>query len=110
MGVRARAKVNYLACEKICVPYEASLSLDLAPGVTGPGDGAAKIAAFAARVPAIVTEGAAANAPLRVTGARLLRRAAGFDLEVLASGTAPLTAPDILVEGPRELRFGPPQR
>jgi suppressor for copper-sensitivity B len=105
--VRARAKVNYLACEKICIPYEASLSLDLSPGVAGAGEGAAQIAAFAARVPAVIGNGAAA--PLRVGGARLLRRKGGFDLEILASAAAPLVTPDILVEGPRELRFGLPR-
>jgi suppressor for copper-sensitivity B len=108
-GVRARAKVNYLACEKICIPYEASLNLDLVPGVAGAGEGAAQLAAFAARVPAAVT-GNIAAAPLRVGSARLLRRSkGGFDLEVLASASVPLVTPDILVEGPRGLRFGLPQ-
>ena len=106
--VRLRAKVAYLACEKICIPYDASLSLDLGPGAGTDAGGRALIARYAARVPVVVS-GDKAEAPIRVKRARLLRGDDGFALEVLASGAAPLAAPDILVEGPRELRFGLPR-
>jgi suppressor for copper-sensitivity B len=66
-AVRLRAKVAYLTCDDICVPYEATLALDL-PAAGGPTKGigallpgigaattreAALIQRYAARVPAV---------------------------------------------------------
>jgi suppressor for copper-sensitivity B len=113
--VRLRAKVSYLVCEKICIPYDAMLALDLpatpapgpAPGAAG-DDAAQRISAFLARVPGRVTAGDP-DATLSVTRAALISDRAGLWLEVLARSAQPLTAPEIMVEGPPALRFGAPQ-
>jgi len=105
--VRLRAKVNYLACEKICVPYEAAFALDLAPGMSAPVETAA-IAAFRARVPQRKAADDA-TAPLMVTRAGFVSDRAGLWLEVLSRSAAPLGRPEIMVEGPPALRFGAPR-
>ncbi|MFM2128463.1 MAG: hypothetical protein RL477_9, partial [Pseudomonadota bacterium] len=105
--VSLRAKVSYLVCEKICIPYDASLALDLSPDAAG-GDEAGDLAAFRARVPPRVTAGDAAAA-LSVTRAALVSDRGGLWLEVLARSAAPLARPEIMVEGPPALRFGPPR-
>jgi suppressor for copper-sensitivity B len=105
--VRLRARVNYLACEKICVPYEATFALDLAPGLSAPVETAA-IGAFRARVP----QRKAANdarAPLLVTRADFVSDRSGLWLDVLAKSATPLGRPEIMVEGPPALRFGAPR-
>ncbi len=108
--VRLRAKVNYLICEKICIPYEAALALDLpaAGAALAPDDAATRIAAFDARVPPRLNPGAA-KAALSVTRATLVSERSGLWLEVLARSAEPLRHPDIMVEGPPALRFGPPR-
>ncbi len=49
MGLRL--KVNYLVCEKVCIPYSANLSLDLPAGAAGPSEFAQLIDRYASRVP-----------------------------------------------------------
>ena len=45
------AVVNYLACEQICVPFTAELTLELPPGPAGPSVFGGLIADYQARVP-----------------------------------------------------------
>lgn len=110
--VLLRAKVSYLVCEKICIPYDATLALDLPrPDATGgaAGDDAAqRIDAYLARVPGRVTAGDP-DAALSVTRAALVSDRNGLWLEVLARSAQRLTTPEIMVEGPPALRFGMPQ-
>ena len=110
--VLLRAKVSYLVCEKICIPYDATLALDLPrPDATGgaAGDDAAqRIDAYLARVPGRVTAGDP-DAALSVTRAALVSDRNGLWLEVLARSAQRLTTPEIMVEGPPALRFGVPQ-
>jgi suppressor for copper-sensitivity B len=108
MPVKLRAKINYLACEKICIPYDADLSLDLAMGSGQEGAHGARIAAFAAQVPQRLEKGDA-RAPMNVTSTALVRDRGGLSLEVLARYRTSAVSPDILVEGPRGLRFGVPR-
>jgi suppressor for copper-sensitivity B len=107
-AVKLRAKVNYLACEKICIPYDASLTLELAPGSGIEGAQAARIAGFAAQVPTRI-EKDDARAPMNVASATLVRDRTGLSLEVLARYRTAAVHPDMLVEGPRGLRFGVPR-
>jgi suppressor for copper-sensitivity B len=111
--VRLRAKVSYLVCEKICIPYDATLALDLPPTAaagpaTGDDEAARRIDAFLARVPGRVAAGDP-DATLSVTRAALVSDRAGLWLEVLARSAQALNAPEIMVEGPPALRFGAPQ-
>ncbi|MDX1484968.1 MAG: protein-disulfide reductase DsbD family protein [Alphaproteobacteria bacterium] len=102
-----RAEVRYLVCEKICIPYEARLALDLEAGAgeAAPGHAAA-IERHAARVPRRLAGAEAAAAPMSVTRARLLRDGERLTVEVLARSRDGFAAPRLLVEGPRPLRFG----
>jgi suppressor for copper-sensitivity B len=111
--VRLRARVSYLVCEKICIPYDATLVLDLpAAAAAGPATGgeeaARRIDAFLARVPGRVAAGDP-DATLSVTRAALVSDRAGLWLEVLSRSAQALAAPEIMVEGPPALRFGAPQ-
>lgn len=106
--IRLRVKASYLVCEQICIPYESDLALDLAPGQTAAVEEAAAIADFRARVPPRLV-GAGSGADLSVTRAALVQDRGGLWLEVLARSARPFTRPEIMVEGPPALRFGPPR-
>ena len=102
-----RARVTYLVCEKICIPYEARLTLDLSPGVgTAAPRHAAVIERYSRQVPRRIVSDAAARAPFSVVRARLLKDKAGVNLEVLARSRDGFAVPDLLVEGPRPFLFG----
>ncbi len=108
-GLALDGHLSYLACEKICIPYEAELSLDVpaAGGDAQPTAFAARIAAFATRVPPRI-DGRVDSSPLAVTHAALVRGRDGLSLEVLARADRPFGNPEVLVEGPSTLRFGAP--
>lgn len=98
-----RARVEYLTCEEICVPVEADLVLALPAGPAEPTAEAHQIARYAARVPA--TGGGAGMDVESIA----LAAGAKPRLVVEASSQVPFVAPDLFVEGPRELVFSPPQ-
>lgn len=98
--VHLRAKLRYLVCEQICIPYEHDLTLDLPAGTAGVGGDAALISRYQALVP---DEGAKARFTLRDV------RVKGSDLLIsLRSDGAPLLNPDAVVEGPDGLYFNKP--
>jgi suppressor for copper-sensitivity B len=102
-----RAHVRYLVCEKICIPYDARLALDLEGGPgTGTFDHGVAIARYSGLVPRKIDAVDAERAPLAVTKSRLFKGPKGLTLEVLARALDGFTAPRLLVEGPRPLRFG----
>lgn len=94
--VRLRAEVDYASCEKVCIPYHASLDLTLPPGLAVPGPEASLIAEAAAKVP-----GSLSRASLQLLSATVsVPDGATPSLAVtLASDAGPLTAPDLFVEG-----------
>jgi suppressor for copper-sensitivity B len=98
-----RAAVKYLVCEKVCIPYKASLALDLPAGAAAPSDFAQLIDRFASRVPG---DGSAHG--LKLVSAE----AAGTDthpqLIVKIDSALPLQHPDLIVEGPAGLYFPAP--
>ena len=97
------AEVGYAACKDICVPYHASFALDLPAGPASPAPETILIAAARARVP-----GDLQAAHLELTGIVV----AGDGSPVLAirlvSTGAPLHAPDLFVEGTKNVSFGRP--
>jgi suppressor for copper-sensitivity B len=101
--VRLRAHVSYLVCETLCVPAEATLALDLAAPPGAPTAHAATIARFYRRVPSRAPQAFA------VDHALLTQNNDGLVLEVAVRARAPMTKPDVFVEGPRQLRFGRPR-
>src|SRR5215470_8029508 len=98
--VQLRAAVDYLVCEKICVPRHADLALDLPSGAGGPSAFVQLIDRWRARVP-----GDGAGQGLAITG---VAPGAGT-LEVTARADVPFTTPDLIVEGPVGLHFAAPK-
>lgn len=99
-----RLKVDYLVCEKICIPHSANLSLDLPAGPAGPTEFAQLIDRYASRVPG---DGAA-------HGLHLISAEAGGDeaeprLVVAVESALPFDHPDLIVEGPGGLYFPAPR-
>jgi len=107
-AVMLRAKLEYLLCDKICIPYESTLALDLPAGTAAPTEHAKSVAAYAAKVPRLI-DGAGPGATLFVEHAALTPERGGVMLEVLARSAQPFAKPDVIVEGPSALAFGPPQ-
>jgi suppressor for copper-sensitivity B len=97
-----RAKLQYLTCKDICIPYEGSLALDLAAGAATASAQAALIDRFLARVP-----GAETGTGLRLTDVTLIPGAQPT-LELAIAAPQPLSAPDAFIEGPAGLGFGAP--
>lgn len=113
--VALRGQISYLLCDQICIPYEASVSLDLPAGESGATEFAPAIARFQAQVPRQIRIGQSAQG-LSIERAVLTRapRIAGSKtergtLEVLARASQPFRAPDLLVEGPSQMSVGPPE-
>jgi suppressor for copper-sensitivity B len=100
-----RAHLSYLTCEKICIPYETDLALELPPG-PGPADAAgyaALIAQYQARVP-----GDGVKDGLKLAGATVeLGARPALVLRVEASPR--LSDPDAFVEGAAGVVFGAPR-
>jgi suppressor for copper-sensitivity B len=91
--VALRLALDYLVCEKICIPYEAALKLDLPSGPAVPSDYAHLIDRYMARVPG---DG---------RGSGLAIERATWDsggepaITVTARATEPFEHPDVFVEG-----------
>jgi suppressor for copper-sensitivity B len=102
-----RARVSYLVCEKVCIPAEGRLALDLS---AGPGKAvplnAAAIQQVTGRVPSRLDQAAAKAAPIAVSQARISQSKGRLTLEVLARTKGQFKKPDLLVEGAPPLRFG----
>tara|TARA_Y100001936_G_scaffold248598_1_gene296880 strand:- start:311 stop:2452 length:2142 start_codon:yes stop_codon:yes gene_type:complete len=95
--INVAAKVPYLTCEEICVPYEAKLALSLPAGPESSSPEGYLIQKFKALVPKIVTPQNSLISNVSVVGpagSQTLRVAAAI------SGN-----PDLLIEGPRGFRF-----
>lgn len=82
--------LDYLVCEKICIPYQAALALDLPAGPATPSEYAHLIDRFVARVP-----GDGARAGLAIERASW----SGSAITVTASADAPFQKPDVFIEG-----------
>jgi suppressor for copper-sensitivity B len=106
--VLLRGKLEYLLCDKICIPYEGALALDLPAGTPEPTDHAKAIASFAAKVPRVIVD-AAPETRLVVEHAALTPENGGVMLELLARADRPFVKPDAIVEGPATLSFGAPK-
>ncbi len=100
--LRLDARVDYLVCEKICIPYQADLALVLPAGPARPGAFAHLIDRFNARVPGDGTAvGLAIERVDWLDGAEP-------QLIVAARSVEPFTSPDVLVEAPGPWSFGRP--
>jgi suppressor for copper-sensitivity B len=98
--VRIKARIDYLACAKLCVPMSASLSLALPAGPAEPGEALHDIVRFKALVP-----GDGSRSGLTLVAAE----AVGPALRLTVEAREPLLHPDVFVEGDDGLAFDPPQ-
>lgn len=99
-----RAKVDYLICEQLCIPYTAELSLDLPAGDGARAPQAFLIESFRDQVPGLGAERGLGIANVALTGSRDEPL-----LQVTTHSERPFEAPDLLVEGPPGFHFGAPQ-
>ncbi len=102
--VRLRAKISYLVCDEICIPGEATLSLDIPEAGLRLGAATPQrthIQAALARVPG---DGQAAG--LAIEGAEMAEDSGLLSVTVRAA--APFHAPDLYVEGPEGFFFTAP--
>jgi suppressor for copper-sensitivity B len=98
------AKVDYLICEEICIPYTAELALDLPPGDGARAPQAFLIESFRDQVP-----GLGAERGLGIASVALAGSLEAPVLEVTARAERPFAAPDLLVEAPPGFHFGVPE-
>jgi suppressor for copper-sensitivity B len=99
-----RAKVDYLICEEICIPYTADLSLDLPGGDGARAPQAFLIEGFQDQVPGLGAERGLEIAEVTLAGSLEQPR-----LQVTARSETPFAAPDLLVEAPPGFHFGIPK-
>ncbi len=102
--VMLQARVDFLTCEHLCVPYTVDLALALPAGAAGESAHADAIADALARVPVNGEAGAA-----RIDRAVIDWADGKAVLQIEASARAPFSAPDAFIEGPAELAFAAPQ-
>ena len=102
-AVSVKAKVRYLTCNDICIPYEANLSMHLPAGDIGPSKHGHLIDRFRASVPG---DGSAHG--LKIDTLRSLKDGQGMRLQLIASAQTAFTQPDVFFEGAPGLTFGKP--
>lgn len=98
--VNIQAVVDYQACEKICVPFTATLNLDLPAGPGEPSVFTQLINRYHARVP---VEPAAAGIEIAAAGVTGLPSEQVLELHVRSD--IPFNDPQLFVEGPDTFRF-----
>lgn len=102
--LRVKAAVDYLTCREICIPYQATLQLDLPAGTASPSAEAGLLADFIARVP---DDGVADGLAIDAVGL-----AGAGDQRVLVAAVRtdqPLAKPDLFVESAIPVDFGAPR-
>lgn len=96
-----RAKLDYLTCNDVCIPYKTTLALDLP--VEGGGAAFGRlIARYKALVPG---DGKAAGLALE---SAVLRAGSPPVLDLHVRSARPLTAPDAFIESAQAVSFGAP--
>lgn len=98
--VHLQAQIDYLACEKICVPLDVELNLDLPSGPATPSIHAQALAQALARIP-----GPLPKMGWHLDQAQIIDGA----LRVVLSGDQPFKHPDVLVEDANHTAFALPE-
>lgn len=99
--VQLNAVVDYLLCKEICVPQVAKVSLTLDPGAPTAGADAQLIDLYRSQVP-----GDGSKSGLSLDDVTLTDTAGGIAVRV--TSVFPLTAPDVIAEGPEYILFSRP--
>ncbi|MBL4720791.1 MAG: copper resistance protein, partial [Alphaproteobacteria bacterium] len=100
--VQLRAKLRYLTCNDICVPYDVSLSLNVPDGPAVEGRDAALIYKYA-----MLTPRGGTGMSVEQTALSLRDKAVVLSAEVKSD--LQFTAPDLFVEGAENAVFGRPK-
>jgi suppressor for copper-sensitivity B len=104
--LKLRAKLNYLACDDICIPYSTDLTLNVGQGAGNASPHFQLIDKFANLVPGDGARHGLAIDTIEMAGSATevekdIRK--GF-VRVVATSQVPFTNPDVFIEGP-ELAF-----
>jgi len=99
-----RALVDYLVCNKICIPYKADLKLSLPPGDNSPSPYFQLIDRYQALVP----QNIGAHG-LTIASATLSETGSIGKLEIIANSLKEFINPDLFVEGHPVLSYSKPQ-
>jgi suppressor for copper-sensitivity B len=103
-AVELAARVDYLVCREVCIPYTASLALSLPAGPPAATRFVHLIDRYVNEVPG---DGKAAGLALK--SLRIAGNAAHPSLEAVLDAREPLLHPDLFVEGPSGLAFDAPK-
>ena len=101
--VALKARVRFLTCDDICVPYEANLTLNLPAGADISTPQSGTIQRWRAKVPA-----SGDRAPLSIDQAEVTGSGKTTALLVRVAGSDALKSPDLYVEGPADYGFAKP--
>jgi len=106
-AVHVKAQVSYLACAEVCIPYDATLILDLPAGAASPSAEAHLLNRFEVQVP---SAGPAMGLSLEdVQFKSDGDKADTGTLMITALSDTPFKAPDIFVESSELLAFSAPK-
>lgn len=108
--VQLRAKLNYLTCDDVCIPYSANFTMDIPAGDGTSSDHFQLISKYLSQVPGDGSTHGLSIQKAELAGAlnpapNDLKK--GF-LRVVASSATPFTSPDVFIEGPEEAGWGRP--
>ena len=101
--VKFAAKVDYLTCKDICIPYSATATLSVGGGEAAASEFAFEIDKYRARVP-----GDGARHGLRIQDLQVAFVGDAIELKIVASSIERFRAPDVYLEGPEGSYFGKP--
>ena len=107
-AVKLSARVRFLTCDDICVPYETILKLMLPAGRDLATPESGTIAAWEAKVPKDVTK-KDVSASLAIEDVAIAGTGANQALIVRVAGRDALKKPDLFVEGPVGYSFKKPE-
>ena len=102
-AVELSARIPFLTCSEICVPYEASVSLALPEGAENSSLEAGLIEQYAARVPTRNN-----STDLRIVRAEIAGSGRSRVIQLALAADRALRQPDIYIEGPAGFRFSRP--
>lgn len=98
---RLAARIYYLTCNDVCIPYEANVSLTIPPGDGAPTEFAHDIGKFDSQVPKSPNA-----ARLNITGLDVQASDDAIYLVANATSEIPFKNPDLYLEGPAETGLG----
>lgn len=102
-AVDIKARVRFLTCDDICVPYETNFKLALPAGPEINTIESGTISTWRGKVPLVTTP-----APLEIERAEIAGAGKDQALIVRITGTDALKKPDLYVEGPADYGFKKP--